>query len=110
MSPSALRKKFLPRRRDTKSPAAHQAAAPQAARAQVQHHQAPSRDERKTKHATTTNRDVGMRRFKPGFELDTEKELSIAFKRPMRTFKDDTPFYPWLPPEPTVNFHLNFHF
>lgn len=51
-----------------------------------------------------------MRRFKPGFEYDTEKELSIAFKRPMRTFKDDTPFYPWLPPEPTVNFHLNFHF
>lgn len=51
-----------------------------------------------------------MRRFKPGFEWDTEKELSIAFKRPMRHFKDDTPFYPWLPPEPTVNFHLNFNF
>lgn len=51
-----------------------------------------------------------MTRFKPGFEWDTEKELSIAFKRPMRHFKHDTPFYPWLPPEPTVNFHLNFNF
>jgi len=52
-----------------------------------------------------------MTPFKKGFEMDTEKELAQAFKRPPRLFKEDTPFYPWLPrPTPLVNFHLNFKF
>jgi len=43
--------------------------------------------------------------------METEKELAQAFKRPPRMFKEDTPFYPWLPkPMPLVNFHLNFKF
>lgn len=51
-----------------------------------------------------------MTLFKPGFEQQTEKELAIAFKRPIRKFKEDSPFYPWLPCEPRVNFALNFKF
>ncbi len=50
-----------------------------------------------------------LTRFKPGFERDTEDQLAQAFKRPSRLFKEDTPFYPWLPqPVPLVNFHLKF--
>lgn len=52
-----------------------------------------------------------MTPFKKGFEIETEKELAQAFSRPPRMFKEDTPFYPWLPrPVPLVNFHLNFKF
>jgi len=51
-----------------------------------------------------------MRLFKPGFEQETEEQLAQAFKRPVRKFKDDPPFYPWLPIEPRVNFALNFKF
>lgn len=40
--------------------------------------------------------------------MTTEEELAQAFKRPVRKFKEDKPFYPWLPPQPIVNFHLNF--
>jgi len=46
--------------------------------------------------------------YKNKFAYDTEKELASWMKRPMRNFEEDHPFYPWLPPEPTVNFHLNF--
>jgi len=49
-----------------------------------------------------------MTRFKPGFEEETERECAAAFKRPPRTFKEDTPFYPWLPPMPKIQFKLNF--
>ncbi len=49
-----------------------------------------------------------MTPFKEGFEKETELQLAIAFKRPPRYFKEDTPFYPWLPPEPRVNFNLNY--
>ncbi len=43
--------------------------------------------------------------------MDTEKELAQAFNRPPRMFKEDPPFYPWLPRlVPRVNFHLNFKF
>ncbi len=49
-----------------------------------------------------------MTLFKPGFEQETEEQLAQAFKRPVRKFKEDPPFYPWLPPQPLVNFHLNF--
>jgi len=49
-----------------------------------------------------------MTEFKPGFEQETEKQLAEAFKRPIRKFKEDPPFYPWLPPAPLVQFNLNF--
>lgn len=44
-------------------------------------------------------------------ELETDIELAKLFKRPVRTFIDDKPFYPWLVPAPKVpfpNFQLNF--
>lgn len=49
-----------------------------------------------------------MTPFKDGFEKETERQLADAFKRPIRYFKEDPPFYPWLPIVPTVNFHLRF--
>lgn len=49
-----------------------------------------------------------MTLFKPGFEQQTEEELAKAFKRPVRKFKEDPPFYPWLPPTPLVQFNLNY--
>jgi len=49
-----------------------------------------------------------MTRFKPGFEEETEKQLAQAFSRPPRTFKEDPPFYPWLPICPIVHFNLNY--
>lgn len=49
-----------------------------------------------------------MTLFKPGFEQETEEQLAQAFKRPVRKFKEDTPFYPWLPPTPLVQFNLNY--
>lgn len=46
-------------------------------------------------------------------ELQTEIEIASWLKRPVRTFINDKPFYPWLPIEPLVNqypvcFDLNF--
>jgi len=49
-----------------------------------------------------------MTPFKPGFERETEDQLADAFKRPPRYFKEDPPFYPWLPCVPKVQFKLNF--
>jgi len=49
-----------------------------------------------------------MTEFKPGFERDTEEEIARAFRRPPRKFKEDPPFYPWLPLTPKVCFNLNF--
>jgi len=48
------------------------------------------------------------RRFTP-YELETEKQIASWLKRPIRHFFDDPPFYPWLPPEPVVNFDLNYN-
>lgn len=42
------------------------------------------------------------------WELQEEKEIAKLFGRPMRTFIRDIPFYPGIPPEPLVNFDLNF--
>lgn len=50
------------------------------------------------------------RRFTPA-ELETEIMLASWMKRPVRTYVNDTPFYPWLPITPIVpfpNFDLNF--
>lgn len=49
------------------------------------------------------------RRFTPE-EFEVELQLSKIFKRPPRTYVDDPPFYPWLVPEPVVNFQLNYKF
>ncbi len=87
-----------------------QPAAAAAAAAQAQPPNTDQRPEKKTETFTTANRCDGMNTFKPGFEQETEWELSLAFKRPPRKFKHDPPFYPWLPPEPRVNFQLNYQF
>lgn len=44
------------------------------------------------------------------FAYENEKNLASIFRRPMRSFEEDPPFYPWIPPEPlvNVNFKLNF--
>lgn len=41
-------------------------------------------------------------------ELQDEKYLAQAFKRPMRHFIHDKPFYPWLPTPPQVYFNLDY--
>lgn len=111
MSPLALRKRYLPRRR-ADTPAVHPQAAPAAEKAQATPPPPLHRAKTQTEIHSTPNRSdrITLERFKEGFELETEKELSIIFHRPMRTYKQDPPFYPWLPPEPYVNFNLNYKF
>lgn len=44
-------------------------------------------------------------------EWETEMEICRWLRRPPRTYVNDSPFYPWLPPEPKVpkiNFDLMF--
>lgn len=43
-----------------------------------------------------------------GADFETELELAKWLHRPPRYFHKDLPFYPWLPPEPLVNFELNY--
>ena len=40
--------------------------------------------------------------------MEEEKLVASIFKRPLRTFLLDPPTYPYFPPEPKVNFDLNF--
>ena len=112
MSPLTLRRKYLPRRGDGTEPRqAHPAAAKAAAAAQAQPPNLNQGYKSKTEVTTTSNGStrITLTRFKPGFEQDTEREIAHAFKRPPRLFKEDKPFYPWLPRfTPLVNFHLNF--
>lgn len=54
-----------------------------------------------------TEKKIKNRKFKPN-ELQTEIELARIFKRPVRTYYYDHPFYPWLPPTPLVNFDLKY--
>lgn len=44
------------------------------------------------------------------WELEQEKEIANIFKRPMRWFIKDKPFYPYVPTDEKqmVNFDLNF--
>lgn len=44
------------------------------------------------------------------WEQAQEKEDSIIWLRPPRTFIFDPPTYPWLPPEPYVNFDLKYKY
>ncbi len=111
MSPLTLRRTYMARaRKNTRPHPAHPPAARAAAATQAQPPNLNSRFEIQTEKSTTPNRISRLTRFKPGFEWETECELSQAFRRPPRLFKEDTPFYPWLPLEPRVNFHLNFKF
>ena len=96
----------LPRR--DRPPQAHPATAAQAAENQAPAPQAHHRLEIKAESSTTSNRSPRMTPFKPGFERETEDQLADAFKRPPRYFKEDPPFYPWLPWAPKVQFKLNF--
>lgn len=41
-------------------------------------------------------------------EFETELEICRWLKRPPRHYFNDTPFYPWLVPEPVVNFDLKY--
>lgn len=46
-----------------------------------------------------------------GYNYIVEKELAAIFDRPMRTYLEDIPTYPWMPPAPKtprINFDLNF--
>lgn len=48
-----------------------------------------------------------------GYNAICEQELCAIFDRPMRTYLEDTPTYPWLPPSPKVprvRFDLGYKF
>ena len=107
MSPLTLRRAYLPRN-PGKPTAAHPQPAAAAAKAQAQHPQAPHTPENTATLFGPTDRPFRVETFKPGFELETEKELAAIFRRPPRTYKNDPPFYPWLPVTPKVVFQLNF--
>lgn len=47
------------------------------------------------------------RRLTPRERAD-DLELAKLFKRPVRNFINDTPFYPWLPYTPIANFNLKY--
>lgn len=54
-----------------------------------------------------TTKPFKNRRFTPS-ERQTEKELAGIFCRPERTYFYDTPYYPYVVPEPVVNFDLKY--
>nr|UYL88386.1 ORF3 [Torque teno midi virus] len=104
-------------RRDGKPPAQKvpAAAAAQAPPAPQTHR----RVEKKTIKLTTYDRTDGVKLFQTtvktnkkftGWGKIIERECAAAFHRPPRTYMGDTPFYPWVVPEPVVNFHLNYKF
>lgn len=48
-----------------------------------------------------------------GYNAICEQELAAIFDRPPRTYLEDIPYYPWLPPAPKapkVNFDLGYKF
>ena len=52
---------------------------------------------------------IKPRRFTP-WEAAQEKEDAAIWKRPQRTFWGDPPTYPWVVPEPLVNFDLKYKY
>lgn len=54
-----------------------------------------------------TNTQCKNRRFTPD-EYVTELEIAKWMHRPPRTYINDKPFYPWVVPEPLVNFDLGY--
>ena len=107
MSPLTLRRTYLPRR-EPRPPPAHPPAAAAAAQAQAKHPHTPHTPEDQPTLFEPTNRSFTVKPFRPGHELETEKQVAKAFCRPPRTYRNDPPFYPWLPPAPKVIFNLNF--
>ena len=102
----------LPRRntRNTREPtAAHPATAAAAAPPQKKPPATPHSPKATAKIFESSNRSFRLTRFQPGFEAETEAELSRIFQRPPRTYKEDLPFYPWLPLTPKVNFTLIYN-
>ncbi len=102
----------LPRRNpgNTRKPTGpHPAAAAAAAPPQKKPPPTPHSPKATAKIFESPNRNTRLTRFKPGFEEQTELELSRAFLRPPRTYQQDPPFYPWLPIEPKVNFTLIYN-
>lgn len=59
------------------------------------------------KHAYLFEPPRKNRRFTPP-EYELELTMAKNFRRPPRQYFYDPPFYPWLPPEPVVNFDLNY--
>ncbi len=108
VSPLTTQRKYLPRAGRDNPQRPHPTAAAAAARPQAQPPLHPLKLEKTTTTTSTANRIPKLTRFKPGFELETEVELSIIFRRPVRTYKEDLPYYPYLVPEPRVNFNLNY--
>ncbi len=53
------------------------------------------------------DKPVKNRRLTPE-EMQTELEICKWMKRPPKTYFYDTPFYPWVVPEPVVNFDLKY--
>lgn len=47
------------------------------------------------------------RRLTPREQAD-DLELAKLFKRPLRNFINDKPYYPWLPYTPVANFNLKY--
>nr|BAF76126.1 hypothetical protein [Torque teno midi virus] len=109
LPPLAMPRQHITRRNTDRPPAAHPPAESQAAAAQAQHPDATNRIEKEARLFETTNRQFRVEPFKDGFEKETERELAIIFHRPPRYYKNDPPFYPWLPPTPLVNFNLNYN-
>ena len=110
-SPLTLQKRYIARANRPRPPAAHTQAAAAAKAHQAQPPQNNKQPTAKANDASASNRNVSLTRFKPGHDWETECQVAHAFKRPPRLFKEDKPFYPWLPRfEPLVNFHLNFKF
>ncbi|BAF76074.1 hypothetical protein [Torque teno midi virus 5] len=109
MSPLTLRRRYLPRRRREPQTVHPQAAAATAA-PQKKPPPALLRAEKQAKIFTTTDRNFRVKPFDPGCDWETEQECAKAFCRPPRKYKNDPPYYPWLPPTPIVNFHLNYKF
>nr|UHS18453.1 MAG: hypothetical protein [Gammatorquevirus sp.] len=107
MSPLTLRRKYLPRN-PRKPPAAHPAAAAATAATQAQHPPAHDPPKETATLFGNANRHSRIRKFNPGHEWETEVQCAKAFHRPPRHFFSDTPFYPWLPICPLVNFNLNY--
>ncbi len=102
-----FKRKYLPRNtRNTRPQTPHQAAARAAAVNQATPPTAHLKPKEKTENSSTPNRIVRMTLFKPGFEQQTEIELAAAFKRPVRKFKEDTPFYPGYQQSPVLTFTL----
>ena len=111
MSPLTLRRAYMPRPNGGKPTPPHPTAAQATAANQAQPPPPHLRPKSQTENHTTQHRLTKLTRFNPGHDWETEVQVAAAFKRPPRLFKEDKPFYPWLPKlEPLVNFHLNYKF